>query len=191
MKKLIILAILYSLAITIPTARGVDKGPEAVRAWFENLRNAKEKLTELHFFFHDTISGPNATALTVAEANITRTSPTSFGMVRMIDDPLTVGPEPDSKIIGRARGIYGSASFEDMDLLLTLNYVFTDGEYNGSSLSILAHNPVTEKYREMPVVGGTGIFRLARGIATAKTASLTSQVAVVEYNVMVLYYVNE
>lgn len=191
MEKPSILIILFFLAIATPTARSVDKGPEAVRAWFKKLPNAKEKLTQLHFFFHDTVAGQNATALTVAEANITRTSPTSFGLVRMMDNPLTLGPEPDSKIIGRARGIYGAASFEGMDLLMTLNYVFTEGEFNGSSLSVLARNPISDKYREMPIVGGTGVFRLAQGIATAQTASLTSQVAVVEYNVMVLYYVTE
>jgi len=40
----------------------------------------------------------------------------------------------------------------------------------------------------MPIVGGSGVFRLAQGIATAKTYwfNLTSGDDVVEYNVMVL-----
>ncbi|KAH6777032.1 Disease resistance-responsive family protein [Perilla frutescens var. frutescens] len=195
MEKLSTILVLFfiAFAITIPTARCIDKRPKAVEAWFKNLPNAIEKLTKLHFYFHDTVSGENPSAITVAEANITRTSPTSFGLVRMMDNPLTVGPGLDSKIIGRAQGIYGGASFEEIGLLMTLNLVFTEGKYNGSTLSVLAHNPILDKYREMPIVGGSGVFRLARGIATAQTTwfNITSQDAVVEYNVMVLYYVNK
>ncbi|XP_057769280.1 dirigent protein 21-like [Salvia miltiorrhiza] len=194
MVKLSIIFMFFCLAnaIATPTARIVDKRPESVQAWFKNLPNAKEKFTKLHFYFHDTVAGKNPTAVTVAGANVAHRYLTGFGLIRMMDNPLTVGPEPHSKIIGRARGIYGVASIEDLDLLMTLNYVFTEGKYSGSTLSVLAHNPILDKYREMPIIGGTGVFRLARGIATAQTTwfNMTSQDAVVEYNVMVLYYEN-
>ncbi|KAL8545233.1 hypothetical protein ACS0TY_005428 [Phlomoides rotata] len=86
-----------------------------------------------------------------------------------MDNPLIVGPEPDSKIIGWAQGIYGSTSFEEVGLLMILNLVFDQGEYNGSTLIVLGHNSILHKYREMPIVGGLGVFHLARGIATAQT----------------------
>ncbi|GFP89024.1 dirigent protein 23 [Phtheirospermum japonicum] len=161
------------MAKPVARANSVAQEPEAVQEWFNNLPNAKEKLTKIHFYFHDIVSGKNPSAIPI-----------------MMDDALTIGPEPDSKVIGRAQGIYGSASFEEIGLLMTLNYVFTDGEYNGSTLSVLGHNPVLHKYREMPIVGGSGIFRLARGVATARTFSLnvTTGDAVVEYNVFVLHY---
>ncbi|KAK6159569.1 hypothetical protein DH2020_006883 [Rehmannia glutinosa] len=195
MAKLITILMLYSLAqaISKPVAHVnvIPQGPEAVQEWFKNLPNAKEKLTKLHFYFHDIVSGKNPSAITVAQSNFTLKSPTGFGLVRMMDDALTIGPEPNSKIIGRAQGIYGSASLEEVGLLMTLNFVFTEGEYNGSTLSVLGHNPVFREYREMPIVGGSGVFRLARGVATAKTVwfNVTSGDAVVEYNVMVLHYV--
>lgn len=121
---------------------------------------------------------------------MTTKSPTFFGFVSMIDDPPTVGPEPNSTLVGRAQGIYGAADQNESDLLMTLNFVFTTGEYNGSTLSVLGWNPVFPKYREMPIVGGSGIFRLAQGIATAKTywVNTTSRDGVVEYNVIVLHY---
>ncbi|CAI0402586.1 unnamed protein product [Linum tenue] len=111
-------------------------------------------------------------------------------MVAMIDDPLTAGPEPTSKLVGRAQGIYGSASLGDVGLLMALNFAFVDGKFNGSTLSILGRNAVMSPVREMPVVGGSGVFRFARGYAQARTRkfNLRTGDAVVEYNVYVFHY---
>ncbi|KAL4370781.1 hypothetical protein AHAS_Ahas06G0100100 [Arachis hypogaea] len=118
----------------------------------------KEKLTHLHFYFHDTASGPNPTATVVAQAQITKNSSTLFGAVAVMDDPLTVGPEP--------------------------------GKYNGSTLSLFGRNAVLNSVREMPIVGGSGVFRFAHGYGEAKTHwfNITSGDAVVEYNVYVFHY---
>ncbi|KAJ6307383.1 hypothetical protein OIU76_017222 [Salix suchowensis] len=114
----------------------------------------------------------------------------SFGITFMADDMLTEGPEPTSKLVGRAQGIYGFASQQNAVLLMVMNFAFVDGIYNGSSLSILGRNAVFDNVREMPVVGGSGVFRLARGYALAKTFSfnLNTGVAVVEYNVSVVHF---
>ncbi|KAL7168848.1 hypothetical protein ACSBR2_033973 [Camellia fascicularis] len=150
----------------------------------------KEKLSHLHFYFHDIVSGKNATAIRVAEAPMTNKSPTFFGAVVMMDDPLTIKPELSSKQVGRAQGIYASASLNELGFLMVLNFAFTEGKYNGSNLSILGRNTVLSTVRELPVVGGSGLFRFARGYAHAKTHSLnfTSGDAVVEYNVYVFHY---
>ncbi|XP_073128152.1 dirigent protein 22-like [Henckelia pumila] len=187
---LILINIFHFITFGIAHDGYVAQEPEAVENWFKNLPYAKEKVTKLHFFFHDIVGGKNPTAITVAQANSTPQSPTGFGLVRVMDDALTVGPERQSKYLGGAQGIYGSASLEDLGLLMILNFVFTDGKYNGSTLSVLGHNPVLHEYRELAVVGGSGVFRLARGIATAKTVwfNLTTTDAVVEYHVMVLHY---
>ncbi|XP_059298284.1 dirigent protein 21-like [Lycium ferocissimum] len=178
------------LAIALQIAQGVVLGPKAVEQWFQKLPNTNQNVTKFHFYFHDTFSGKNPTAIEIAQSNMTATSPTFFGFVAMIDDPLTVGPEPNSTIVGRAQGIFGSADQNEAGLLMTLNFVFTTGKYNGSTLSVLGRNPPLQKYREMPIVGGSGIFRLAQGIATAKTYwfNTTSRDAIVEYNVIVLHY---
>ncbi|KAF5934276.1 hypothetical protein HYC85_030447 [Camellia sinensis] len=107
-----------------------------------------------------------------------------------VDNPLTVGPELSSKQLGRAQGIYGASSMEEMSLLTLVNLAFTDGKYNGSTLAPLGRNPILEEYREMSIVGGSGLFRLARGIATAKTYSInaTSGYGVVHYHVIAIHY---
>ncbi|OMO68829.1 Plant disease resistance response protein [Corchorus olitorius] len=106
----------------------------------------------------------------------------------MMDNPLTVGPEPDSELVGRAQGIYASASQTEVGLLMVLNMAFTQGKYNGSSLSVLGRNSVYKRVREMPVVGGSGVFRFARGYALAETHFVNVTTAVMEYNVYVFHY---
>ncbi|XP_057500263.1 dirigent protein 22-like [Actinidia eriantha] len=189
-KVAITLILLCSVVMAVPVAHGIAKGPNAVEEWFQKLSHKKEKQTKLRFYFHDTLSGKNPTAVRVAQANTTSTSPTLFGVIYMIDDPLTIGPQPNSTTVGRAQGFYGSAGMEDVGLLMTMNLVFTSGKFNGSSLSVLGRNPALEQYREMPVVGGSGVFRLARGIATAKTHwfDYATGDAIVEYQVVVIHY---
>ncbi|PON36252.1 Disease resistance response protein [Trema orientale] len=156
----------------------------------KKLELKQEKLTHLHFYFHDIVSGPKPTAVVVATAKSTNSSSTGFGIVAVLDDLLTGGPEPTSKPVGRAQGITSSASHSEIGLLMVLNYVFTEGKYNGSTLSILGRNAVFSAVREMPIVGGSGLFRFARGYAQARTHTFntTTRNAVVEYNVYVLHY---
>ncbi|KAL3755111.1 hypothetical protein ACJRO7_002217 [Eucalyptus globulus] len=187
---MVVAALALAVATAVVLARAEADDPKKVNAWFNRLSHAKRKTTRLHFYFHDTLSGKNPTAVRVAEAAMSEKSPTLFGVVNMIDDPLTEGPEPESPLIGRAQGFYGSVGLESVALHMNVNLVFTTPEYNGSTLSILGRNPALETYREMPIVGGTGIFRLASGVATAKTyfLNLTTGDAVVEYKVIAMHY---
>ncbi|XP_021281885.1 dirigent protein 19-like [Herrania umbratica] len=134
----------------------------------------KEKLSHFRFYFHDVLNGPRPTAVRVASATMTSTSATFFGFMVMMDNPLTVAPEFDSKLVGRAQGIYASASQSEVGLLMVLNIAFTQGKHNGSALSVLGRNPVFSTVREMqitPIVGGSGLFRFARGYAEARSHS--------------------
>ena len=108
----------------------------------------------------------------------------------MADDPLTEGPEPTSKLVGRAQGLYGSACQQELGLLMALIYSFSDGIYKGSSISIAGMNRALNPVRELPVVGGTGVFRMARGYAEARTHWFDPATgdAIVAYNVTVFHY---
>lgn len=76
----------------------LDLSPKGVEEWFKKLSHAKENMTKFHFYFHDTVSGKDPSAIQIAQANITSLSPTSFGLVRMMDNPLTIGPNINSKV---------------------------------------------------------------------------------------------
>ncbi|XP_059651163.1 dirigent protein 19-like [Cornus florida] len=191
MENLPFILLVCLMFIAMPVVRGgTTKGPKEVEEWFEKLSHAKEKVTKLRFYFHDAIKGKSPTAMPVAQANITYTSPTLFGLVNMMDDPLTVGPELSSKLLGRFQGLYGYVSNAEVGLLVVANFVFTDGEYNGSTLAVLGYNPILHHYREMPIVGGSGIFRLARGVVTVKNYFYNANAsnATVEVNVVAVHY---
>ncbi|TYI88111.1 hypothetical protein E1A91_D04G184100v1 [Gossypium mustelinum] len=125
----------------------------------------------------------------LAEAPLTnRSSPLIFGDVYLVDDPLTIEPDVNSKMVGKAQGSYVVVSQGELSLLMVLNFAFTEGKYNGSTLSVLGRNEILSAVREMPIVGGSGVFRFARGYAQAKTHSITQIHAIVEYNVFVFHY---
>ncbi|KAD4384216.1 hypothetical protein E3N88_24384 [Mikania micrantha] len=149
-----------------------------------------EKLSHFQFYWHDIQSGSNPTSISIVKPPPTISSSTGFGTVNMIDDLLTERPENKSRILGRAQGFYGLSSQEELGLLMVMNFVFITGRYNGSTLTVLGRNPVMQKVREMPVIGGTGLFRFARGYVQASTYSLNMQTgdAVIKYHVYVLHY---
>ncbi|KAJ0973218.1 hypothetical protein J5N97_021177 [Dioscorea zingiberensis] len=151
-------------------------------------RPLKEKLSHLHFYFHDIVSGRNATAVPVTPP--LKPFLSGFGQINIMDDLLTLGPTPNSTAIGRAQGFYASASQSELGFLQAMNLEFTHGKYNGSVLTVLGRNAPLHAVRELPVVGGSGLFRFARGYALARTHWLdpASFDAIVEYNVYVMHY---
>ncbi|KAE8690668.1 Dirigent protein 15 [Hibiscus syriacus] len=128
-------------------------------------------MTRLHFFLHDILSGQNPSAVMIARPNITG-SAGSFGSLFTIDDPLTVGPEPTSEIIGNAQGMYVSSSrdLSTFTAVMYADFAFTSGRFNGSSFSLFLEFPPSPPVRELGNVGGRGAFRMASGFALLGTA---------------------
>nr|GFC92231.1 dirigent protein 23-like [Tanacetum cinerariifolium] len=134
-------------------------------SWAKRVDTGSQVVTTLQFYFHDTLSGSNPSAVRVAQPQSSSSSLGGFGNLMMIDDPLTEGPEKNSKLIGHARGMYGQAAQNDLGLIMAV--------------------------REMTIVGGTGLFRLARGYALAQTYWIdpTTGDAIVGYNATIVTYI--
>ncbi|KAG8371742.1 hypothetical protein BUALT_Bualt13G0119700 [Buddleja alternifolia] len=149
-------------------------------------KQLKEKLSHFRVYWHDILSGHAPTSVQIVKSPTN----TGFGQVNMIDNPLTLGPELSSKLVGKAQGFYALASQEEIGLLMAMNFVITDGKYNGSTITILGRNAILNHVREMPVIGGSGIFRFARGYAEARTHTVNFKTgdATVEYNIYVMHY---
>ncbi|XP_039120003.1 dirigent protein 22-like [Dioscorea cayenensis subsp. rotundata] len=156
----------------------------------ETQKNEKEKIPHFTMYWYDIVSGPNPFGADVARAPITNTSTTLFGLVRIIDNPLTKGPTMSSDLVGRAQGFYASTSLEYVGLMMVMNFAFTSGKYNGSTVTILSRNEVSADVREMSVIGGSGLFRWSQGYAQARTsmANMTTGDVVVKYDVHVMHY---
>ncbi|OMP03371.1 Plant disease resistance response protein [Corchorus olitorius] len=152
------------------------------------LSAKKEKLSHFQVYWHDIVSGRNATSVRVVQP--TNLAATGFGIISMIDDPLTEGPKLSSKMVGKAQGFYALSSQEEVGLLMSMNFAFTQGKYNGSTITILGRNTVFSKVREMPVIGGSGLFRFARGYVQARTHTYNQKTgdAIIQYTCYVLHY---
>jgi hypothetical protein len=148
-----------------------------------------KKMTHIYFYWQDVSSGANATTALVAKAS-NKSTASSFGSITIIDDKLTSKPALNSTEIGRAQGMYISSTLASSEAAVTMvmNFVFTRGKYNGSTLSILGHNALLRDTREMPVIGGTKYFRFASGYALLSTYSIGIYGdANVKYDVYVLH----
>ncbi|KAK5786647.1 hypothetical protein PVK06_041285 [Gossypium arboreum] len=130
-----------------------------------------EKITCLHFYFHNIIDGKHTTAMQIIR--LPNKIATSFGTTFMVDDLLTEKPKPLQNLWEELKGF-----------MLSL----LKGIYNGSAISILGRNAVLDTVTEMPIVGGSKICRFARGYALAKTVwPNKNEDAIVEYNVTVVH----
>ncbi|KAE8690664.1 dirigent protein 23-like [Hibiscus syriacus] len=124
-----------------------------------------EKLTNLHFFLHESVGGQNATGVVIAQANTTSNNSTvPFGTLYAVDDLLQTGPEPNSEVIGNAQGLAVVAGINSRTAVMYMDFGFTTGEFNGSSISIFSRNPLIMAEREIAVVGGRGNLGWQKGL---------------------------
>ncbi|KAK7390280.1 hypothetical protein VNO78_25582 [Psophocarpus tetragonolobus] len=149
----------------------------------------KDKISHFRFFFHETFSGSDPTTVFVVPSLPQYNSSSSFGAIGVMDNTLTVGPEPTSKVVGRVEALAAAASKTEFNLLIFFNFILTEGKYNGSTITVLGRNRTNLKVREIPVVGGTGKFRFATGYAETNTIFFDPQTrSTIEYNIYVSHY---
>ncbi|KAK7390287.1 hypothetical protein VNO78_25589 [Psophocarpus tetragonolobus] len=177
--------------ITLTSVTAEDEGTGFVDSSpNRKFLKSKEKVSHFRFFWHDILTGQNPSAIQIIPSVPKYNKTSSFGLVRILDNPLTLGLKLSSKLVGRAEGLYASASQSRLSLLMVMNFALTQGKYNGSSITIMGRDVIDDKAREMPVVGGSGVFRFARGYAMAKTRTFDpkSMQSTVEFNVYVIHY---
>ncbi|XP_073038505.1 dirigent protein 22-like [Primulina eburnea] len=153
------------------------------------LIKAKEKTAKIHVYVQDALGGSNPTVWEVARSVQTKNSPTTFGQVRVVDDLLTSGSDRNSEKLGRAQGLISFSDLCESALTMNLNFYFNGGEHKGSSICIGGRNPINNKDRELPIIGGTGVFQLARGYSISNTFSFdpVTNYGVLEYTFYVAY----
>lgn len=120
-------------------------------------------LTHIRLYMHETFSGPNATVAIVVPSPLGANA--TFGEVGVLDDELRAGPDPrNSALLGRYQGVFvGAGLASPPGLQSAINFVFTAGEYGGSTLAMLGPVLGFAGAIERSIVGGTGKFRMTRG----------------------------
>ncbi|KAL1540452.1 dirigent protein 21-like [Salvia divinorum] len=165
----------------------------APNPWVQTLTKGNKNITKFHFYVHNLEAGPNTTVYRVANASITSTSPTKFGLVNVLDDRVTAEPDINSEQVARVQGTVSFTDLHAKAIAMTANFYITSGEFNNSTLSVSGRIPLTEPVREIPVIGGTSAFRLARGYAVTSYYSFDSATgsSVLEYKIYVIAHSHE
>ncbi|XP_006658879.1 dirigent protein 5-like [Oryza brachyantha] len=143
------------------------------------MSHGDEPCEKMRLYFHDILydvsnSTANSTSAVVAKptALLQATMNASvFGTMMVFDDPMTEGkalPPALEETAVRAQGLY----FYDQrrapsDAWFAFSVVFNSTERRGT-LSVMGADIVAEETRDLSVVGGTGDFFMARGVATLR-----------------------
>ncbi|GLJ19740.1 hypothetical protein SUGI_0357510 [Cryptomeria japonica] len=136
----------------------------------------------LVLYFHDIIyngkNADNATSALIAApqgANLTiLTDHNHFGDLAVFDDPITLDNNLLSPPVGRAQGFYLYDMKNFFSAWLGFTFVLNSTDYKGT-ITFAGADPAL-KQRDISVVGGTGDFIMARGIATLSTDSVEGDV---------------
>ncbi|OMO85098.1 Plant disease resistance response protein [Corchorus olitorius] len=144
---------------------------------------ARKPCKSMVFYFHDIIyNGKNAknatSAIVGAPSWGNRTilaGQSHFGDLVVFDDPITLDNNLHSTPVGRAQGFYIYDKKDIFTAWLGFSFVFNSTEHKGS-LNFAGADPLMNKTRDISVIGGTGDFFMARGVATLMTDSFEGEV---------------
>ncbi|XP_030549677.2 dirigent protein 5-like [Rhodamnia argentea] len=137
---------------------------------------AKKTLSKEHpckrfvLYYHDILfdGGDVANATSATIANETKLGNFKFGKLVVFDDPMTRDSHLRSPAVARAQGFYFYDMKSDYNSWFAYTLVFNSTEREGT-LNIMGADIMAAQTRDLSVVGGTGDFFMARGIATIET----------------------
>ncbi|XP_006658873.1 dirigent protein 5-like [Oryza brachyantha] len=141
-------------------------------------RSYGEPCKKMKLYFHDIIydysnSTSNSTSAAVTKPTALSTTVSKsgyfFGRVVVFNDPMTEGkalpPELEETAV-RAQGLYFLDRKDDFGAWMAFSIVFNSTAQQGT-LSLMGADPNVET-KDISVVGGTGDFFMARGVATLR-----------------------
>uniref|UniRef100_A0A8R7TC85 Dirigent protein n=2 Tax=Triticum urartu TaxID=4572 RepID=A0A8R7TC85_TRIUA len=128
-----------------------------------------------HDILYDDINNTeNATSAAATKPTVLSTThwknDTYFGTLVVFDDPMTVGkvlPMAGEGPAARAQGFYFYDKQESYTSWFGFSIVFNSTAHKGT-INLVGVDLMDDKTRGLSVVGGTGHFFMARGIATLR-----------------------
>ena len=144
------------------------------------LAEAKKGPSKVEFFLYISVQNnshlnePNVTYTAVQSGQPLTTQNNSFGIIHTFDSPITTEASLNSAHLGRAQGWYGDVGQDVLTLLLVLTFTYDDGKHNGT-FSVLGADIANDPNNKfVPIVGGTGDFAFARGVAQLGLVSIAN-----------------
>ncbi|KAL5581091.1 hypothetical protein UlMin_013533 [Ulmus minor] len=98
----------------------------------------------------------------------------SFGTMTVFDDELTEGHELGSGLLGKAQGFYVASSVDGTSQIMAFTAMFESGGY-ADSLTFFGVHRTAVSESHVSIMGGTGKYVNAKGVATVKTFQVTDQ----------------
>ncbi|KAL6657524.1 hypothetical protein ACP70R_005304 [Stipagrostis hirtigluma subsp. patula] len=139
------------------------------------VSSGDEPCKKMTVYYHDILYNGNNTANATSAA---ATQPTAlgngtffFGKLVVFDDLVTAEQALASEPVARAQGFYFFDKKEEPNAWIAFSLVFNSTAYRGT-LNLLGADLMAEKTRDISVVGGTGDFFMARGVATLSTDAI-------------------
>lgn len=136
-------------------------------------------------YFHDILyngkNKANATSVLVGApawgSLVAFAGQSRFGDVVVFDNPITLGKNLDSPMVGRAQGIYSYDGRSVLHAWMGFSFSFNNDKYGyNGSINFAGGNQMMSDTRDISVVGGTGDFFMTRGIATISTGAIEDHV---------------
>ncbi|CAM8990477.1 unnamed protein product [Rhodiola kirilowii] len=145
--------------------------------------HSRRPCKRLVFFFHDIIYDgrnlKNSTSAIVGSPSwgnkIKLAGLNHFGDVVVFNDPITLDNNLRSPPVGRAQGLYIYDKKTIFTSWLAFSFVFNSTRHKGS-INFAGADPLMQTTRDISVIGGTGDFFMARGIATLSTDAFEGEV---------------
>ncbi|XP_045826517.1 dirigent protein 25-like [Trifolium pratense] len=98
-----------------------------------------------------------------------------FGTMTVFDDELTEGEELGSGLVGKAQGFYIASSVEGTSQVMAFTAKFEENGYEDSLSFFGVHRTTQVSQSQLAIIGGTGKYVNANGIAIIKTFPVNGQ----------------
>ncbi|KAH7278238.1 hypothetical protein KP509_38G032100 [Ceratopteris richardii] len=138
--------------------------------------SCKKKLpcgpSKFQFYMHNTVYNPAVdnrnyfNSIYGLPPNVSFPNPIGFGVMNTFEDPLTRGSSNTSAPLGKAQGFYVIDTFNEYTLFHIFTANITEGDLKGT-IDIFGQMREVDPVRYLTVVGGTGAFLGARGLASS------------------------
>ncbi|MCO5552475.1 hypothetical protein L7F22_005987 [Adiantum nelumboides] len=179
-RGLVLLACLFIGACTASTGALAHHDDDGKKPSLKKCRKRAASLcgpSSFTFYFHNTVYNPAVdntdyfTSVYGLPPNVTWPNPYAFGTTSTFEVPLTSGPSNSSQRLGQANGFWQLNSKVGYMLFHVFTANITEGDYKGT-IDIFGQLREIDPVRYLTVIGGTGDFLAARGLATCRLVTI-------------------